>query len=107
MVKGIGIDIAQISRFTNKDDKFIKKILTNNEYEQYLKLAPNRQVEYLAGRFAGKEAYYKSINDPKIGYLDIEILDDYFKGPVINNPKAKISISHDGDYVIAFVIVEE
>jgi holo-[acyl-carrier protein] synthase len=107
MVKGIGVDLAQLSRFVNKDEKFVAKILTSNEIAQYQKLTSERKVEYLAGRFAAKEAYYKAQNNVKIGYHDVEILDDYFKGPVINNPKAKISISHDGDYVVALVVVEE
>lgn len=107
MIKGIGVDLAMLSRFKDKDEKFIKKILTNKEYQQYQALSSNRQIEYLAGRFAAKEAYYKAINNPKVGYLDIEVLDDYFAGPKINDSKAKLSISHDGDYVIAFVIVEE
>ena len=106
MVKGIGVDIALISRFEAKDEKFIKKILTNKEYEQFIKLEGVRKLEYLAGRFAAKEAYYKAMKNPKIGYHDVEIIDDYFEGPVINDPKAKLSISHDGDYVVAFVIVE-
>jgi holo-[acyl-carrier protein] synthase len=107
MIKGIGVDLAKLSRFADKDEKFVAKILTSNEIEQYQKLSPERKVEYLAGRFAAKEAYYKAQNNMKIGYHDVEILDDYFKGPVINDSKAKVSISHDGDYVVAMVVVED
>jgi holo-[acyl-carrier protein] synthase len=107
MIKGIGVDLAKLARFENKDEKFVKKILTSNEYEQYVKLEEERKVEYLAGRFAAKEAYYKAVNNSKLGYHDVEIIDDYFSGPQISDKKAKISISHDGDYVVVMIIVEE
>lgn len=107
MIKGIGVDLAKLARFENKDEKFVKKILTNNEFEQYSKLEDERKVEYLAGRFAAKEAYYKAMNNSKLGYHDVEIIDDYFNGPQISDKQAKISISHDGEYVVVMIVVEE
>jgi holo-[acyl-carrier protein] synthase len=106
MIKGLGVDLAKLSRFANKDEKFIKKILTVNEFKQYSELNNERKIEYLAGRFAAKEAYYKAKNNSKLGYHDVEILDDYFNGPQISDKSANISISHDGEYVVVVVIVE-
>jgi holo-[acyl-carrier protein] synthase len=107
MIKGIGIDLAKISRFENKDQKFVKKILTEAELKQYSELEYERKTEYLAGRFAAKEAYYKAMKNNKIGYHDVEIIDDYFSGPQISDKSAQISISHDGEYVVVVVIVEK
>jgi holo-[acyl-carrier protein] synthase len=107
MIKGIGIDLAKISRFENKDQKFVKKILTEAELKQYSELEDERKTEYLAGRFAAKEAYYKAMKNNKIGYHDVEIIDDYFSGPQISDKSAQISISHDGEYVVVVVIVEK
>lgn len=107
MIKGIGIDLAKISRFENKDQKFVKKILTEAELKQYSELEDERKTQYLAGRFAAKEAYYKAVKNPKLGYHDVEIIDDYFNGPQISDKTARISISHDGEYVVVVVIVED
>jgi holo-[acyl-carrier protein] synthase len=107
MIKGIGIDLAKISRFENKDQKFVKKILTEAELKQYSELEDERKTEYLAGRFAAKEAYYKAMKNNKIGYHDVEIIDDYFSGPQISDKSVQISISHDGEYVVVVVIVEK
>ncbi|MFA7100800.1 MAG: holo-ACP synthase [Bacilli bacterium] len=106
MIKGIGVDVTMLTRFIAKDDAFIKRILTPNEYQQFSGLNDIRQVEYLAGRFCGKEAYYKACKNRQISYHDVELLDDKEKGLTISDPHAHISISHDGDYVIAFVVVE-
>ncbi|MDD3383724.1 MAG: holo-ACP synthase [Bacilli bacterium] len=107
MIKGIGVDIALIKRFFSKDGKFVQKILSEIEFSQYTKLSDLRKVEYLAGRFCAKEAYYKAKKNRDLGYHDIEILDDKKLGVIISDPKAHLSISHDGEYVIAFVIIEE
>jgi holo-[acyl-carrier protein] synthase len=107
MIKGIGIDLAKISRFENKDQKFVKKILTEAELKQYSELEDERKTEYLAGRFAAKEAYYKAMKNNKLGYHNVEIIDDYFSGPQISDKSAHISISHDGEYVVVVVIVEK
>lgn len=106
----VGIDLAYLPRFNNKvdNDGFINKVLTNNEKEIFNKLG-NFEVKrnFLAGRFAVKEAYAKAkkIGIGKIDFLDIEILRDEHNAPIISNENADVSISHDKDYVIAIVIV--
>lgn len=56
----IGIDITTIDRFKNVSDYFIKRILTNNEYLEYLE--SNNKNNFLASRWSLKEAVYKSIS---------------------------------------------
>ena len=71
------------------------------------------QLTYLAGRFAAKEAIFKSVGGG-INWRDIEILAKKNGKPyLVNNKKTKetlneknirrvlISISHDNDYAIA------
>ncbi|HJV16283.1 MAG TPA: holo-ACP synthase [Bacillales bacterium] len=115
MIKGIGIDIIELSRIQEiifKQKKFIDRILTENEKQTYEKLSDRRKVEFLGGRFAAKEAFSKA-NGTGIGkqlsFLDIEIGNDPFGKPVIYKPEiqAHLSISHSKEYAIAQVIIEE
>ena len=75
MIKGIGIDIVEIERIKDKINIF-NKVLTIKEIEIFNSLNDLQRIEFLAGRFAAKEAYYKAKNDKSIGYLDIEVLND-------------------------------
>ena len=56
----IGVDIVKISRFENKSEKFISRVYSKREIEELnLKNGQNKS-EYLASRFASKEAYLKA-----------------------------------------------
>ena len=66
MIKGIGIDILEISRV---DEKLAKRIFSEAE----MKLWQKRQTkEFLAGRFALKEAFFKALGT---GIRDVELSD--------------------------------
>lgn len=115
MIKGIGIDIIELSRvqeIITRQNKFIDRILTDKEKKTFEKLPDFRKVEFLGGRFAAKEAFSKA-NGTGIGkqvsFLDIEIETDSLGKPFINKPKvlAHLSISHSKEYAIAQVIIEE
>lgn len=102
----IGIDLALINRFENKDD-LAKKILTDEEYEEYLS-SPNKK-EFLATRFASKEAFLKAnkVGLFQIPFKDICIRHDSNGCPHIiyqNKEDFEISISHEGEYVISIVM---
>ena len=107
MIKGIGIDIIDLKRIAKQREKLAEKILTSTELEQFNKFIEIRQIEYLAGRFASKEAYYKASNDRSIGFKDLEIIDDELGKPHINKKNTFISISHERDYAVAVVVIEE
>lgn len=115
MIDGIGIDIIELSRveeILNKQMKFVDRILTPKEKELFEKLNARRKIEFLAGRFAAKEAYSKA-NGTGIGselsFLDIEIVPDERGKPFFSKPpgKAHLSISHSRDYAVAQVIIEK
>lgn len=104
----IGTDIVYLPRFYDKleNQRFINKILTDQEQQLYLQRSnKQKRLEFLAGRFAAKEAYSKAIGTGigETDFLDVEILTDE-KGKPISN-KMAVSISHDQDYAIAMVLV--
>lgn len=104
MVKGVGVDIVKISRFKDVSEHFINRILTIEEKKEYLKR--ENKSQYLASRFAVKEAYYKATQD--IHYLGISVLNDESGKPYILNKKnIHLSISHEDEYVVAYLILSE
>lgn len=112
MIKGIGIDICQISRLSLDN---AQRILTDPERQIFnnLKLSKLKK-EFLAGRFSAKEAIFKALSglEPNILLRDIIILNDESGKPYVEQPKYKdkkifISISHEIDYAVAQAIVEE
>lgn len=116
MISGIGIDIVELKRIekiVKRQVRFADRILTSKEKETYERLTDSRKVEFLAGRFAAKEAFSKA-NGTGVGeelsFLDIEIETDSKGKPFITQPLAKgvhLSISHSEDYAVAQVIIEK
>lgn len=115
MSKEIGVDIVEFAQIKEKiNDRFIKRILSNRELNRYNSISNNqRKLEYLAGRFAAKEAYtkvYKNFKTP-LNFIDVEVLTDEFGAPYIEskympNDNVKVSISHSNNYVIAVCLKE-
>lgn len=105
----IGIDIVHIPRIKEliENKPLLEKIFHPSELEIL-------KAEHLAGILAAKEAFFKAINQ-KPKWLDIEII--YQK---TNRPKLKfskrlekdiassdVSISHDKDYAVGFIILNK
>ena len=112
----IGVDIVKIDRIKSiyKDSKFINKIFTFSEVEYCNKY--KEPYIHLSGKYAAKEAIKKALLSAKISehisMKKIEVLNKEDKSPyislsTINNVECKVSISHDGDYAIAFAIIEK
>jgi holo-[acyl-carrier protein] synthase len=110
----IGIDIVAISRIEKMLKKFnnkaLKKYLNDNE----IKLIKSPQTA--AGFWAAKEAFSKAIGTgigEECSFLDIEIKKNkkgkpYFTDKTLkkfNLKQVDLSISHDGDFAIAAVII--
>lgn len=107
---GVGIDITYVSLFKENFDKLVKKVLTKNEMIECLKKEKEYRAQYLASRWAAKEAIWKSldVSNQSISLLKIEILNDLDKKPYCTNfHNAKISISYCKDLVIAFCVFVE
>ena len=106
----IGVDIIDLERLNLDHVHFIENVLTKNEYQVFLSLqTKQRQLEFLGGRFAGKEAYMKALGKGigSISFHDIEILNHEDGSPYLNDQNAQISISHEQKYAVAFVIIEK
>lgn len=109
----IGIDIVEFAQFKERlNEKFINRILSKREIERYDSITnKQRKLEYIAGRFAAKEAYtkvYKNFIKP-VNFTDVEILVDEFGAPYIESKYmsediVKVSISHSKNYVIAICL---
>ncbi|WP_279159757.1 holo-ACP synthase [Thomasclavelia cocleata] len=109
MIKGIGCDIVDLSRLDINNDSLALKILTAKEFEIYKKKKTFKQKkEFLGGRFAGKEAFFKAVGIEKglNSFQDIEILNDINGKPYLNYSKSFISLAHENNYAIAYVIIE-
>ncbi len=116
MIDGIGIDILEIQRIKkilSRKEDFPKRILTKKEYAHFLELSNHRQIEFLAGRFAAKEAFSKAFGSgigQELSFLDIEILPAYKNKPTVHSKvysgNIHLSISHSDEYAIAQVILE-
>lgn len=104
---GIGVDLVMISRFEDKREYFVHRILTPREYDEYIhKENAHLRCVYLASRFACKEAYLKARGKGlfEIPFQEIEVLNDDHGRPYLHCEHAHVSISHEGDHVIAFVV---
>jgi holo-[acyl-carrier protein] synthase len=119
MIAGIGLDIIEldrIRRIVERQPGFIKRILTINEIEKFASLSKERKVEFLAGRFAVKEAYSKALGTgigEEFSFQDIEVLNDEKGKPMIHLLKnlpltynVHVSITHTRQYAAAQVILE-
>ncbi|MCM3638310.1 holo-ACP synthase [Sporosarcina luteola] len=117
MIAGIGLDIVELDRIASLDersDKFRLRILTKKELRLYETLSPNRKNEFLAGRFAAKEAFGKA-KGTGIGrdcrFDQIEILPEPSGKPVLYFDGTKVegfvSITHTRTVAAAQVILEK
>ena len=104
----LGNDLVYLPRFVDKidDSKFINKVLTKNEKELYSRITHHRlRLEFLAGRYACKEAYSKAMGTGigSVDFLDLEILRNELGAPI--SDAGQFSISHDGDYLFVVALV--
>ena len=114
IIRGIGTDIISINRIKELKniEQFARKILSNQEFALYQSFVSDvRQTEFLAGRWAAKEAVYKALQSTEmtLKYHDVVILNDEHGAPYFENPVLQhlhISISHCREYATAFVIYE-
>ncbi|MDT8336387.1 MAG: holo-ACP synthase [Candidatus Izemoplasmatales bacterium] len=111
MILGVGVDICQNNRVKTT---LSERILSDEEKMLFDKIKlENQKIEFLAGRFAVKEAIIKSISplDYEIGMRDLVVLNDekgmpYLKQPTFFDKKIFISLSHEKEYSVGYAIVE-
>lgn len=115
MIIGVGVDLADLARFKEqlaKTPALKNRLFTANERE-----LPTRS---LAARFAAKEALIKALGGSDgISWQDMEVLPSKGAKPVFTESLGlqkvltelgaahpQLSISHDGNMVCAFVVIE-
>jgi holo-[acyl-carrier protein] synthase len=123
MIYGIGIDLVKIERMRQVvekwGDRFLERVFTKSEIVYcYKKRTPYLS---LSVRFAAKEALIKAIgSEVPVSLADIEVMNTGTGKPVlIINDKlqvfftskqikaAHLSLSHEHDYGVACVILEQ
>ncbi|QCI22120.1 holo-ACP synthase [Buchnera aphidicola] len=123
-IVGLGVDVIEILRikkiFFNYKHQFAKKILSINEWEKYV--LSNHKVNFLAKKFAAKEAASKALGtgiSSKIKFNQLELYHDTLGKPKLRfltyalkrSKKIKcksihVSISDQKLYAYALVILE-
>jgi holo-[acyl-carrier protein] synthase len=123
MIYGIGIDIVRIERMKQVvekwEDRFLKRVFTPKELSYCLQ--KSNPYLSLAVRFAAKEAMIKAIGSViPVAFIDIEVmrintgkpvlkvsgnLETFFQENHIRS--AHLSLSHEHDYGVACVVLEQ
>ena len=108
MIENIGIDIVENERIKKSNsEEFIQMILTNKEIEEYKKKKGKKQLEYLCGRFACKEAIIKALNEkenPSMKEIEIKNKKNGSPYAIFKDYHLLVSISHERHYTIAEAI---
>jgi len=126
-IKGVGIDITKIPRFTRLINQkyfqnFLNKALHPKEIEEFHRLKTiELQSKYLASRWSYKEALVKATGNKKIIFSKVYLKKNEQGKPFIAfendyveehkdindiSNKTHVSISHEDDTSIAIVIIE-
>ncbi|EPX71402.1 uncharacterized protein SOCG_01620 [Schizosaccharomyces octosporus yFS286] len=118
---GIGIDIVKVSRIRKllekskfTETRFLEKCLHPKEIQQYRLLQgpqinQDQRAKWLGVRWSVKEAAFKALQPTHYIYMPfMEYAHNEQGMPVINIhkpnviiPSLSVSISHDGDYIVA------
>lgn len=124
-VAGVGIDLARISRFQKflDGDKaaLLERLFTPDE--RAYALPKKSAAAHLAARFAAKEAFLKALGlglRDGLSWQDLEVVRDELGKPWLQCAgraaellrergivATHLSYSHDGDYAVATVILEQ
>ena len=116
MIKGIGIDavdLVRIKEIIEKKPRFAARVLTPDELAIFQQLPPKRQVEFLAGRYACKEAFAKAWGTGigKVTFQELEILNDELGAPYVSQSPHQgqvfVSITHTDTVAVAQILLAE
>lgn len=113
------MDICHIPRIARVLDRyghrFMTKALAPGEAAYLATLPPPRRATYVASRWAAKEALHKALRAPRLLFPDMEVGHGPAGAPcfALHGAAAAhfaahalaphLSLSHDGEYAIAFV----
>lgn len=116
MIVGIGIDLVDLNHMESvclKQPRFCEYVLTARELTVYETYSKKRQLEFLAGRFAVKEAFSKAMGtgiSKTVSFQSLTVLNNEKGQPiVVESPfdgNIFVSISHSQNMVVAQVVLE-
>ncbi len=116
MIIGIGIDVVDINRV---NEKLGNRILSSKEFEIWQK---RKNTEFIAGRFALKEAFFKAIGTGirDVDFRSISFVPNENGALYLEDNEAVLSLkknygfdfvhaslSHDGGIATAIVLIEK
>ncbi|MFH1034032.1 MAG: holo-ACP synthase [Pseudomonadota bacterium] len=123
MIRGLGLDLARVSRvhqaWQRFGQRFLERCFTPAEIAACLQRP--RPAQALALRFAAKEAFAKAtgLGMRGLGWTEIEVISDSLGKPgLLLHGRARqwaaeqgvvaclLSLSDDGDYAAAVVVLE-
>jgi len=115
LILGIGTDIVEISRVAEalgRTKRLAERLFTPAEREYCLQRRDSSQ--HFAVRFAAKEAIAKAVGR-SLRWQEVEIRNDRRGKPqvvltghareILSNSQILISLSHSGQYAVAFAVV--
>ncbi len=118
MIEGIGIDVVNIDRIAKLSEAVKQRLFHPRELGDAQSLAQGVQAEFLAGRFAAKEALGKALGT---GLKGISLQDIWVERQQDGSPRlccagsakalmgkrtAMLSISHDHPVAVAMVLLQ-
>jgi holo-[acyl-carrier protein] synthase len=121
-IENIGIDLVEIEKIKKIGKDILAARILSSEEQQIYKNMKNlkRQLTFLAGRWASKEALFKTFKTPKKinpngqKYCNWSILNDKNGTPYVKkhnfdifNKQILISITHTDNYALAIVIIQK
>lgn len=122
MIAGLGVDLVKISRIKEIierwSDKFTSKLFTDVEIN-YCSAHKDSHLRY-ASTFAAKEAFIKAHGRGNLKFKDIEIAREHTGRPVVrlfgeakhlmeqkNITNINVTMTHDGEYAVAVIVLEK
>jgi holo-[acyl-carrier protein] synthase len=103
----VGTDIVEIARVPYENRAFVHGVLTPKEIAIFE--TRKDQAQFLAGRYAAKEAFLKALGTGLSGAKlnEIDVSYDCEGAPILSYHQQSypVSISHDGGYAISVVII--
>ncbi|RNA64166.1 holo-[acyl-carrier-protein] synthase [Prosthecochloris sp. ZM_2] len=116
----VGVDIVDVTRIRSSyeryGEKFLRRVLTDREIEACREKGD--MLASVAARFAAKEAVSKALGtglSRGFSWKSVEILNESSGRPVVHvldsslgvqSSAFRISLSHDGPFAVAFVMLE-
>ena len=118
MIRGIGVDITLNSRHADLHDGTLRHILSPVELEELASLSGQARIQFIASRFAAKEALVKALGTGfrALAARHVSVMHDDSGRPffsfdsqvaaIFDGVSVHLSISHERDHSVAMVVID-